>query len=149
MTQGRSPKSNPTPESLIAPCGMNCFLCRAYGRAKKPCPGCRGDDAAKSKSCLACRIKNCAKLAAGTTGYCFECGSFPCVALKHLDKRYRTRYGMSMIENLNEIKSLGIREFLENEAKRWTCSGCGGVVCVHNPECIHCGQLWRNGRSVT
>lgn len=142
MKQTHSPKPITTPESLIAPCGMNCSLCRAFGRAKKPCPGCRGDDTAKAKSCLACRIKNCAKRAAGTT-YCFECDSFPCAALKQLDKRYRTRYGMSMIGNLNEIKSLGIRQFLENEAKRWTCPVCGGVVCVHKPECGRCGHVWR------
>ena len=26
---------------------MNCRLCRAYGREKNACPGCRGDDSLK------------------------------------------------------------------------------------------------------
>ena len=41
MTKVKLKKTTP---DLIAPCGMNCSLCRAYGRERKPCPGCRGDD---------------------------------------------------------------------------------------------------------
>jgi hypothetical protein len=26
---------------LVAPCGMNCGICRAYLREKNKCPGCR------------------------------------------------------------------------------------------------------------
>ena len=37
----------------------------------------------------------------GKVQYCYECAEFPCRSLKHLDKRYRTNYRMSMIENLN------------------------------------------------
>lgn len=32
--------------------------------------------------------------------------------LKQLDKRYRTNYNMSMIENLNNIQKLGLKGFL-------------------------------------
>ncbi len=47
--------------------------------------------------------------------YCFCCDSFPCVRLNHLDKRYRTKYGMSMIDNLENIRKFGIRHFIRNE----------------------------------
>jgi hypothetical protein len=60
--------------------------------------------------------------------------------LKHLDKRYRTKYEMSMIENLGNIKNFGIRKFLKNEDVRWTCSQCGGTICVHKKYCIDCGK---------
>ena len=48
--------------SLIALCGMNCGICRAYLREKKKCPGCRGSNESKSFSCANCKIKNCNEL---------------------------------------------------------------------------------------
>jgi hypothetical protein len=60
--------------------------------------------------------------------------------LKHLDKRYRTRYGMSMIENLENIHKMGIRSFVASEEARWACPECGSLVCVHNRYCYGCGK---------
>ena len=131
------------PTTLIAPCGMNCRLCSAYTRDKKACPGCRGDNSLKAKSCVSCQIKNCEKLGNAGIRYCSGCDSFPCVRLKHLDKRYRTKYGMSMIGNLENIGKLGIRQFIRNEKERWTCPQCGELICVHKPQCISCGYKWR------
>jgi hypothetical protein len=128
---------------LIAPCGMNCRLCLAYMRDKKSCPGCRGDDENKSKSCVSCLIKNCGKLAQAGVKYCFGCDSFPCARLKHLDKRYRTKYGMSMIDNLLNIRTFGIHQFVRNEQERWTCPECGQLICVHRPHCLSCRRVWR------
>ncbi|PWB60076.1 MAG: hypothetical protein C3F18_00180 [Nitrosomonadales bacterium] len=53
---------------LIAPCGLNCGLCRAFVRDKNPCPGCRGGDSNKSNACLTCVITHCGELAAGGIG---------------------------------------------------------------------------------
>jgi hypothetical protein len=103
-----------TPDS-IAPCGMNCSLCRAYGRTRKPCPGCRGDDSTKIKTRVQCGIKNCVNLADGGIDYCFSCSDFPCKTLLHLDSRYKAKYGMSMIENLAGICKLGIQDFEKRE----------------------------------
>ncbi len=122
---------------------MNCGLCRAFTREKKPCPGCRGDDSGKSKTCVTCRIKNCEKIRLGNAGYCFSCDSFPCDRLAHLDNRYRTKYGMSMIDNLVNIKKSGIRLFVRNEKKRWACPECSQLLCVHKPQCLFCGHKWR------
>lgn len=130
--------TNAIPVRLIAPCGMNCRLCRAYGRQRKPCPGCRGDDDLKSRACVTCRIRNCEVIASGA-GYCFDCEGFPCATLKHLDKRYRTRYGMSMIDNLEHIEKHGVRDFIRSEKERWACSTCGRLICVHKPKCPYCG----------
>lgn len=143
MKRKQSIKTNAIPTTLIAPCGMNCRLCRAYVRDKNACPGCRGGDSSKSKSCIACQIKNCEKIVSGRIKYCFGCDSFPCARLNHLDKRYRTKYGMSMIENLHTVRSLGIRRFIENEKKKWACPECGGLLCVHKSECIYCQHVWR------
>jgi hypothetical protein len=145
MTPRSSIKTNAIRTTLIAPCGMNCHLCRAYRRDKnvKACPGCRRDDEHKPTTCVTCRIKNCEKIVKGGLKYCFICASFPCARLKHLDKRYRTKYGMSMIGNLEDIGKLGLRQFVRAEKARWTCPKCGDMICVHKPRCLSCGRKWR------
>ncbi|MFA6472693.1 MAG: DUF3795 domain-containing protein [Candidatus Latescibacterota bacterium] len=122
---------------------MNCRLCHAYVRNVNVCPGCRGDDSVKKTTCVTCRIKNCEKIAQGKISYCFRCDSFPCERLKHLDKRYRTKYVMSMIDNLENIRKFGIRRFIRNEKERWICPGCGEMICVHKSHCLSCGHKWR------
>jgi len=138
-----SKKTHAIPTRLIAPCGMNCRLCRAYIREKKACPGCRGDDDLKSSYCIACKIKNCERIARRKAKYCVGCEIFPCARLKQLDKRYRTKYGMSMIENLLTIGESGIRRFVGNEKREWACPECGEMLCVHKPTCLSCGHEWR------
>jgi hypothetical protein len=129
-----------TPTSLIAPCGMNCSVCIAFLREKNKCQGCRSPDMGKSVSILRCRIKNCESIKSGPIKFCFSCDCFPCKRLKDLDKRYRTKYHMSMIENLGNIKRHGIRAFVKKEKKRWECAVCAGTVCVHRGYCFKCGK---------
>lgn len=126
--------------SLIAPCGMNCSVCMAYLREKNKCPGCRGTDINKPITRIKCKIKTCENFQEAKSKYCFQCEKFPCDNLKHLDKRYRTKYNMSMIENLENIKDSGIRKFLRDEKTRWACSQCGGTICVHKGYCYSCGK---------
>lgn len=128
---------------LIAPCGMNCALCSGYQRTKKTCPGCNGDNTDKPVYCQTCILKNCEVIRQNQSGLCYECDRFPCKRLRQLDKRYRTRYGMSMLENLTTIKEKGMDAFLEQEALRWTCSSCGKPVCVHKNSCMSCGTIYR------
>ena len=56
-----------------------------------------------------------------------------------LDKRYRERYPMSMLENLAFIKDQGTDAFLQKEAETWQCPGCGGIIFCHNGICFDCG----------
>lgn len=124
--------------SLIAPCGMNCGLCLAHLREKKKCGGCNDIDGDKPVYCSKCRIKNCETIQESKSKLCYECNKFPCARMKQLDKRYRTKYKMSMIENLEQIKSTGMDEFIKNEIIRWTCKNCGGIICVHRGYCLEC-----------
>lgn len=126
--------------TMIAPCGMNCAICSGHLRARKPCPGCYGNDIYKPKHCVVCKIKNCEHLGASGSAYCFECEKFPCTRLKQLDKRYRTNYSMSMLENLGNIKVSGIENFVEQEKQRWACPNCSKIICVHRDTCLFCGQ---------
>lgn len=128
---------------LIAPCGMNCGLCSSYlamkndlkkkGIGKTYCSGCLP----QSKNCYYKRL--CDQLGKGLVRFCYECGDFPCRRLKTLDKRYRTFYHMSMIDNLGFIKLNGIKRFLEKEEEKWRCPECGAVICCHNGICFACG----------
>ena len=128
---------------LIAPCGMDCGICIAFfgytmkGETRKhPCSSCRSRD-----SQCAFIKKQCDKLATKQIEYCFECTDFPCENLEALDRRYREKYGMSMIENLRYIQTKGIKRFLKYEQDRWSCPTCGGLICIHNRKCYTCNWL--------
>ena len=126
-------------QGLIAACGMNCGLCIGHLREKKPCSGCfRKDDVNKPNSCRSCNIVNCTSLIHSESGFCYECKKYPCPRLKNLDKRYRTKYRMSMIENLEYIKLYGIEKFLIKEENKWKCKVCGYGLCVHRDFCLNC-----------
>ncbi len=130
-------------EILIAPCGMNCALCIAYqakqndlkkqGFHRMYCDGC----IPRGQGCLH-MAGSCEKLANGQVRYCFECNAFPCKRLKALDKRYRTKYNMSMIENLIAIRDIGMDDFLRSQKEKWACPSCGGSVCCHTGLCVRC-----------
>ena len=128
---------------IIAPCGIDCSLCRAYIRDRKPCPGCRGGDSNKSNACLTCVIKNCEELAAGRHQFCSSCAKYPCAELRHLEARYQTRYGVSVIENLARVQAIGVKHFVAEEATKWSCLKCGSHLCMHAPQCINCGHRWQ------
>ena len=128
---------------LIAPCGMNCAVCRAHLRKRNPCPGCNAANVNKSAHCIQCRIKNCRELKKTRSGLCLDCAQFPCVLLQHLDQRYRTKYGMSVIENLETIQSRGMNAFVKRERSRWKCSKCGEILCVHSEVCLSCGAKFK------
>lgn len=112
-------------ENLIASCGMNCALCVAYLRDKDKCPGCKNGPI--KISCLNCKIRNCSERKGE---YCFDCTKFPCDRLKKLDKRYRERYGMSEIENLELIRDSGMEALLKSERRQWQRDD--KIFCVHN-----------------
>ncbi|MFP4548954.1 MAG: DUF3795 domain-containing protein [Fidelibacterota bacterium] len=122
--------------SDIAPCGMNCGICLKVLRDKNRCGGCRGSDENKSKYCIQCVIINCEHLPA--SGFCYDCDKIPCRRLKQLDKRYRAKYHMSMLENLEFIKNHGLSTFVKKENERWRCPDCGGLICVHRKGCLDC-----------
>jgi len=125
---------------LIAPCGMNCGIRLAYLRDKNTCPGCWSTNGHKSNSCINCIIKNCDLLEKTESKFCYECAKFPCTRLKQLDKRYRLKYKMSMIDNLHYIEEFGLENFEKKEAIRWKCNTCGGIICVHRGYCLKCND---------
>ncbi len=126
--------------SMIAPCGMNCTICKSQFKEPKTCAGCNTESNNKPKYCSVCKIRICSRRPKGDK-YCFKCDIFPCVRLKLLDKRYRARYGMSMIENQLYIQRHGIRGFVKSEQKKWVCPRCGKTLCVHKENCVFCSSI--------
>ena len=130
-------------KELIAPCGMNCAICSRYLAFKHDirnkgvnmayCIGCRP----RNRKC-GILVKNCTLLMSGKVKYCYECDNFPCERLERLDNRYRTNFGMSIVENLDYIEKNGIEKLLENEEAKWRCPECGGTICCHNGICFAC-----------
>lgn len=122
---------------------MNCALCVSYlamkhdinrqGFSRRYCPGC----VPRGKHCTFLR-DSCEKLGKGLVRFCFECGDYPCARLKALDKRYREKYHMSMIANLNAIRAEGMEHFLQEQEKAWRCPECGASICCHNGLCLNC-----------
>lgn len=127
--------------SLIAPCGMNCRICLGYIREKNKCLGCRKMDAYKSSYGRKCTIRNCQILKKNNWKFCSDkCEKFPCARLKNLDKRYKNKYRMSMLENLEHIKKFGIKNFIKLEQKKWKCPDCKEIICIHRNFCLKCGK---------
>ncbi len=135
---------------LVAPCGMDCGVCShylAYDR-KIPrrtghiihCAGCRP----RGKECAFLK-GSCQRLARREVEFCFQCDDFPCERLKALDRRYRTRYGTSLIGNLERIRDVGIEAFLNEQLRRYRCPSCGGTLSIHSGKCYDCERIddWR------
>ena len=129
---------------VIAPCGMDCSVCSSYlalehdiktkGLKMPYCKGCRPRD----KTCAFLK-KRCENLLNHEFEFCYQCPEFPCKNLQHIDKRYKTLYHMSLIDNLRFVKTHGLEKFLETQKEKWKCPNCGDVICCHNGICYNCG----------
>lgn len=124
--------------SMIATCGINCATCYAFQRIKNRCVGCLTLEGNKPNHCHTCKIRNCEFLASSPSGYCYDCVKFPCQRLKNIDKRYRLKYHSNLIQNLKDLKLMGVEDYMMRETERWTCRTCGGTLCVHKNECPAC-----------
>src|SRR5512140_3537381 len=103
---------------LIAPCGINCAVCAAHLRTRNVCPGCRANGADKPVTRIQRKMKASGKARGNDAKFCCQCEEIPCDRLALQDKRYRTRYRMSPIEELQRLKEAGVRRFLAEKRKR-------------------------------
>ena len=121
--------------NLIAPCGMNCNICIGFLRDKNTCPGCNfmGKPESNKKYCKKCIIRSCKIIKKNKWKFCSKkCEKFPCRRLKDLDNRYKTKYNMSMIDNLEVIETKGIRFFLKKQKNKYQKNN--KIICVHNKQ---------------
>ncbi len=127
---------------------MNCAVCSRYLAfinkipLKKGiiyCEGCRPAD--RRCAMIKKRCKDVLRLDEGEVDYCCDCDDYPCESLSRLDKRYRENYGMSMIDNLEQIRSIGLAEFIAEQSEKYRCPRCGGLISVHNKKCFKCDKI--------
>ena len=122
---------------IISPCGLICDLCLGFQRTKNTCVGCN-EAGNKPNHCVNCSIIHCPEKNGDPTLLCNVCEKYPCKRLKNLDKRYRTKYGESLVENFIKIETMGLQAFRKEATEYWTCPECGELLCVHRPNCLHC-----------
>ena len=128
------------PETMFAPCGMNCTVCYKHCAGRKsvrPCAGCLSADAGKPPHCRACVIRDCCR--EKSLRYCYECAAFPCRLLNRLEKSYRTRYNASLLANSRAVQARGLAAFLSDERQKYVCSACSGIISLHDGVCGSCG----------
>lgn len=130
--------TEPIDERLFAPCGMNCMVCYRHCSHKKPCAGCRAGEEGKPAHCRSCKIKDCIR--EKSLSFCYECGDFPCRPIRNLDKSYRLRYGVSLLENSRAASECGLPAFLREQQSAFTCPVCGGIISLHDAACSDCGR---------
>lgn len=132
-------------KNLAAPCGIYCGACRQYLLTKKGLLEARG----YKQECKGCRIRNkncafirrdCPALRKKELEYCYECENFPCQNLQKIDRLYQERYSVNMIENLKRIEEFSVEKWLKEQEKLYTCPECGGEICIHDAECLDCGN---------
>ena len=149
-------------EILVAPCGLHCDICTMYRvyKDKNPdlwqdtpkhfreqlgfqdtislkeatCEGCRSD--VLFEYCKNCNIRKCVLEEKGLN-WCYECEDFPCEKLIDFQSYWR----MPIVENLREIKAIGVDKWLERKSKKWQCAQCGTKLHWFSfGKCPKCGQ---------
>ena len=55
-----------------------------------------------------------------------------------MDKSYRARYQVSLIDYGRAIKVDGMEAFLAAQVAQWTCPHCGGAISLHDRVCSDC-----------
>ena len=128
---------------MIAPCGANCSVCIGHLREKNKCMGCFADDVGKPHHCVVCSRKSCNK----KETYCYECIDFPCKKIKTLDDRYKEKYNTSLINNLLDLKKLGLEKFMEVQDKKYRCKNCNSIISYHLKECLVCKEPYEIERN--
>ena len=91
---------------MIAPCGLDCSICKRALAETDPCPGCLGPDEHKPEFCAKkCGIILCAKRRENGYEYCDECPDYPCGDVMEKENRYTSKYPLyeSPKKNLQEL----------------------------------------------
>ena len=135
-------------EKLVAPCGLYCGACSAYlathenragtGKAKGPvmqCDGCLGDGRLPPHASK-CEIRECAATKTKTRR-CSECEEFPCSLITNFNNDGVPHHG-EVLENLRQMRAMGIREWTKHEEDRWGCPKCRTKLSWYDAECPNC-----------
>jgi len=141
-------KTTPSPQRLIAPCGMNCAICSRYlaninNMKRSQCAGCRPENKKCSYLFEKCSGINSDLKGNSSARFCFQCDQYPCKQIDRMDARYRRSYGISVKDNLKCISKIGVYKFVQEQYEEHRCSGCNGLISIHNRKCFECDAITR------
>ena len=135
-------------------CGLNCGACpvglandrgdtgrinamaEEWGRLAEElvCGGCKTDKTAVF--CTDCRMRLCAREKG--LEFCVDCDDFPCSTISDFRNDEAPHHSV-VLRNLELIGKLGVKTWLENEARRWSCPECGTRFHWYSETCEECG----------
>ena len=98
------------------------------------CNGCKTDVTAAF--CTDCRMRQCAREKG--VEFCVHCGDFPCDVISQF-RNDEAPHHSAVLYNLQRIKELGLKDWLEAEAGRWSCPECGRRFTWYSESCAGCG----------
>jgi len=145
--------SGESDKTLAAVCGLFCEACtlfiatredpaRLKGLAARfqfseeavKCYGCRS--AKRGPYCEKCKMFSCT--AERGIDFCIECEDYPCSHLKQFQSKRPHR--IELWEDLEQIKTMGYKYWLNNIRKNYTCPQCQTINSAYDLECRKCGQ---------
>lgn len=145
--------------NLVGRCGLYCGACIIYRACRdseqlrqrvaetencKPedirCEGCQtvlADGWNSREWGRNCRVVKC--LESRGLSFCYECDTYSeCDKFLVIADSCLKR-GENLTENLESIKAGRVKEWLEEEDKKWRCHECGKPISMHLEECHWCG----------
>lgn len=137
-------------------CGLFCGACEVFLANEKGsveeiakkwkmksedlyCHGCKTDTT--SIYCKECEIKLCAQ--SKELDYCFQCEDFPCEYLMELRNDENPHHSI-VLHNLKLIKNMGVKSWIEEQEKRWSCKKCNEKYSWYDDTCSNCGSSVRS-----
>jgi hypothetical protein len=145
--------SRKSDKKLAAVCGLYCEACTIFiatnedpARLKAlaalfqvseealKCGGCRSDK--RTPYCEQCKMFACA--AERGLDFCIECTEYPCNELKQFQSEAPHR--LELWEDLERIKAIGYKQWLNEVGKKYTCSHCQSINSAYDLKCRKCGQ---------
>jgi hypothetical protein len=160
--QSQTPAKAKGGENLVAPCGLYCGACPMYlattqnsdeklkamlqqfgagrsnvNREDFVCEGCLGGGKLAS-FCRRCNLRECAAGKPNVTR-CSDCPDFPCSKITNFNND-GMRHHSEVLENLRQIKQMGMKKWTEHEEDRWRCPQCKANLSWYDEKCSKCGE---------
>jgi hypothetical protein len=147
-------------ENLVAPCGLYCGACPMYLASQQKdgqkiealhkqfssgnmklavedllCDGCIANGRIAS-FCRKCGIRDCASKKTKSQR-CSECSDFACSRITGFNNDGMLHHA-EVLENLRQLRGMGIKEWTKHEAARWSCPQCKSQISWYDAECSKC-----------
>ncbi len=150
-------------KQIVGICGIYCGACLTYrssrdgdpklidflmeqGLSKDEmlCNGCGSDFV--TPRCSGCIFKECVKNK--EIAYCYECPDFPCRKTTDLSENRASVEHKPHLKlcprNIQDIRKIGLDEWLKQQEKRWSCQSCGRKLHWYAESCPSCKTKFYN-----